>query len=126
MSPMIDLHRDGTALTAQRDAILRLLLARRPALECRLREGASGALSIDLPGGRTIEIGRMRRRGEVRWVVVSPRMTGLHDQVRVTDATTVIGVVRAALRALDELTTDEAAHAQRPGEPFRSPATVTA
>lgn len=126
MSPTLDLHRDSTALSAQRDAILRLLLARHPALQRRLREGASGALSIDLPGGRTIEIGRMRRRGEVRWVVVSPRVTGPRGQVRVADATTIAGVVRAALQALDELPAEDPASVQRPGDPFRPPATVTA
>lgn len=143
MSPTIDLHRhqtsledgrgthpagrdDSTPLTAQRDEILRLLLAARPALSGRLRESSSGALAIDLPGGRSIEIGRMRRRGTVRWVVVSPRVTGPRDQVRVTDAATIPGVVRAVLQVIDELAAEEPVRASRAGGPFVPPATVTA
>lgn len=65
----------GTALH-EREQIRALLLEQRPDLEQRMLVGPSGALVIPLPAGGSIEIGRMRRRGRVRWVVVTPSADG--------------------------------------------------
>lgn len=86
----------GTA-HAEREVIRALLLERRPALEGRLVVGPSGALLIPLPTGRSIEIGRMRRRGTVRWVVVTPSADGASLQ----EPRTLAAVVRTALGALE-------------------------
>jgi hypothetical protein len=74
-----------------------LLLERRPELERRLVVGPSGALVIPLPTGGGIEIGRMRRRGEPRWVVVMPGASG----AMVREPRTLDGVARTVLGALD-------------------------
>ncbi|WP_422117180.1 hypothetical protein [Brachybacterium sp. UNK5269] len=86
---------------AERAQIRALLLERRPDLRQRLHDGPSGALLIPLPTGRSIEIGRMRRRGAARWVVVFPTTDG----ARLREPTSLGSVVRAALAALqrDEL-----------------------
>lgn len=60
----------------ERERIRRELLRRRPSLSASLHEGASGALTIPVGGGRAIEVGRMRRGGRPRWVVVEPLETG--------------------------------------------------
>lgn len=120
-----DLH-DRSTLTAQRDAIRRLLINSRPALAHRVHEGPSGALTIGLPGGGTIEIGRMRRRGDPRWVVVAPCGSHLPGRVRITDSRTATGIVRAVLRALDELAADGRILGRPHGHPSLAPATVTA
>ncbi|MGO1227966.1 MAG: hypothetical protein ACTMH5_14120 [Brachybacterium sp.] len=87
----------GTA-HAERETIRALLLEGRPDLERRLLVGPSGALLIPLPTGRSIEIGRMRRRGRARWVVVTPSADG----ATLREPTTLGTVVRAALSALQE------------------------
>lgn len=86
----------GPAL-AERERIRALLLAGRPDLARRMHEGPSGALVIPLPTGRSIEIGRMRRRGTARWVVVTP----IDDQARLREPTTLHSVARTALAALE-------------------------
>ncbi|ATG52428.1 hypothetical protein CFK38_13545 [Brachybacterium vulturis] len=88
----------GTAHT-ERETIRALLLERRPDLDHRLLVGPSGALLIPLPAGRSIEIGRMRRRGEPRWVVVSPSADG----ATLREPTSLGAVVRTALSALREV-----------------------
>lgn len=139
MSPTSDLHHhstrladtstnlpDGSTLAEQRDAIRRLLISTRPALTHRLHEGPSGALTITLPGGGTIEIGRMRRRGGPRWVVVAPCASDLPGRVRITDSRTAPGIVRAVLRSLDERAADGRTVGALHGHRQLAPATVTA
>lgn len=87
----------GTAHT-ERETIRALLLERRPDLDRRLLVGPSGALLIPLPTGRSIEIGRMRRRGRSRWVVVTPTADG----AALREPATLGAVVRTALSALRE------------------------
>lgn len=87
----------GTA-HAERETIRGLMLERRPDLERRLLVGPSGALLIPLPTGRSIEIGRMRRRGTARWVVVTPSADG----ATLREPATLSAVVRTALGALQE------------------------
>ncbi len=87
----------GTAL-AERETIRALLLERRPDLERRLLVGPSGAVLIPLAAGRCIEIGRMRRRGTARWVVVTPTADG----ARLREPSDLDAVARAALGALQE------------------------
>ena len=83
---------------AERERIRALLLAQRPELEARLAVGQSGALLIPLRAGGSVEIGRMRRRGAPRWVVVAP----VADGAIVREPATLRSVARAALSALDE------------------------
>lgn len=87
----------GTA-RAERETIRALLLARRPDLDRRLSVGPSGALLIPLAAGRSIEIGRMRRRGAARWVVVTPTADG----ASLREPRTLDAVVRTALTALED------------------------
>lgn len=90
---------DRADVRRQRDHIRELLLAGRPDLSRRLEVGARGALIIPLPGSGSIEIGRMRRRGSPRWVVVAPD----GDRVRIREPSTLPAVARAALAALAAL-----------------------
>lgn len=90
---------DRTDVRTQRDHIRSLLLAGRPDLSKRLEVGPRGALMIPLPGRGSIEIGRMRRRGNPRWVVVSPD----GDRVEIREPSTLPAVARAALTALAAL-----------------------
>ena len=83
---------------SERERIRALLLAQRPELEARLAVGPSGALLIPLRAGGSVEIGRMRRRGAPRWVVVAP----VADGAIVREPATLRSVARAALSALDE------------------------
>ncbi|EWS80637.1 hypothetical protein BF93_01940 [Brachybacterium phenoliresistens] len=55
----------------EREEIRRALLRSRPELSGRISTGPSGSLTIPRPGGACVEIGRMRRAGRVRWVVVA-------------------------------------------------------
>src|SRR5699024_2636375 len=87
----------GTAL-AERETIRAQLLERRPDLERRPLVGPSGAVLIPLAAGRCIEIGRMRRRGAARWVVVTPTADG----ARLREPSDLDAVARAALGALQE------------------------
>ncbi|AXK44736.1 hypothetical protein [Brachybacterium saurashtrense] len=98
----------GTAL-GERERLRALLLERRPALAGRLVAGPSGALVIPLAGGAGIEIGRMRRRGAPRWVVVAPD----GDGARVCEPPTLSAVAREALRALDRAETGRPLRAVR-------------
>ncbi|MDN5686301.1 MAG: hypothetical protein L0G94_06385 [Brachybacterium sp.] len=66
----------GGAIPDEREQIRAHLLDLRPELATVIEFGPSGALLLPLPGGRAIEIGRMRRRGRARWVVVSPEADG--------------------------------------------------
>lgn len=86
----------GTAL-AEREEIRALLLEHRPELDRRLVVGPSGALVIPLAAGRSIEIGRMRRRGAARWVVVAPTADG----TILREPRSLGAVARTALGALD-------------------------
>ncbi|WP_193104347.1 hypothetical protein [Brachybacterium sp. FME24] len=85
----------STGGTAQdeREQIRALLLERRPELARHLQVGPSGALLIPLSAGRGIEIGRMRRRGRARWVVVIPEADG----ARLQEPTSVRSAARIAL-----------------------------
>ncbi|QNN83227.1 hypothetical protein H3H54_06310 [Brachybacterium sp. Z12] len=85
----------GTAL-GEREAIRALLLERRPDLAHRMLVGPSGALVIPLQARGSVEIGRMRRRGSVRWVVVTPSADG----ALLREPSTLDAVARAALDAL--------------------------
>lgn len=87
----------GSTALAEREAIRALLLEHRPELDRRLVTGPSGALVIPLIGGRSIEIGRMRRRGAARWVVVAPSADG----AVLREPQTLRAVARTALGALD-------------------------
>lgn len=86
----------GPQAHEERDRIRALLLSGRPDLSRRLQTGPSGALLIPFPGGGGIEIGRMRRRGRPRWVVVARE----GDRTRVREPATVAAVAEAALAAL--------------------------
>src|SRR5699024_6456526 len=86
----------GSTALAEREAIRALLLEHRPELDRRLVTGPSGALVIPLIGGRSIEIGRMRRRGAARWVV-APSAAG----AGLREPQTLRAVARTALGALD-------------------------
>lgn len=55
----------------EREEIREALLLSRPELSDRISTGPSGSLTIPRPGGTCVEIGRMRRAGRVRWVVVA-------------------------------------------------------
>lgn len=63
-------------MSAERDAIRESLVRARPELARRIHDGPSGALLIPVAGGRSIEIGRLPRRGAARWVVVTPWADG--------------------------------------------------
>ena len=65
-------------MTRERERIREALVRGRPELARRIVDGPSGALVIPLAGGRSIEIGRLPRRGGSRWVVVTPRDDGAH------------------------------------------------
>jgi hypothetical protein len=95
----------STGGTAQdeREQIRALLLERRPDLARHLQVGPSGALLLPTAAGRGIEIGRMRRRGRARWVVVVPEADG----ARLREPTTVRSAARIALAAWEH---DAAAH----------------
>ncbi|NMA76086.1 MAG: hypothetical protein GX960_02320 [Actinomycetales bacterium] len=88
----------GTALH-EREVIRALLLEQRPELGRQLVVGPSGALVIPLPAGRSIEIGRMRRRGSTHWVVVAPSADG----AVLLEPANLGAVARAALGALEEV-----------------------
>lgn len=88
----------GVTAHAERERIRALLLERRPDLERRLLVGPSGALLVPLSPGRSIEIGRMRRRGTARWVVATPTADG----ATLREPSTLSGVVRTVLGALAE------------------------
>lgn len=90
---------DRADVRTQRDHIRALLLAGRPDLVRRLEVGSRGALMIPLPGRGSIEIGRMRRRGRSRWVVVAPD----GDRVQIREPSTLPAVAGAALTALAAL-----------------------
>ncbi|WP_106506431.1 hypothetical protein [Brachybacterium timonense] len=83
----------------QRDAIHTALVRARPELAGRIEQGPSGALLIPLPGGRGIEIGRMRRAGRSRWVVVHPHA----GRAAVSEAAGPLDASRRAMHALDEV-----------------------
>lgn len=87
----------STGGTAQdeREKIRALLLELRPELAQHLQVGPSGALLISLPARRGIEIGRMRRRGRARWVVVIPEADG----ATLREPTSLRSAARIALTA---------------------------
>src|SRR5690625_7454218 len=93
--PACDLVLTGPEARDERERIRELLLSGRPDLSRRLQTGPSGALLIPLPAEGGIEIGRMRRRGRARWVVVARR--GGRTRVRVTASLAdVAGAAEAA------------------------------
>lgn len=59
------------AVAREREEIRSTLLRSRPELAGRIGTGPSGSLTIPRPGGAGVEIGRMRRSGRARWVVVA-------------------------------------------------------
>lgn len=86
----------GTALD-EREQIRALLLEQRPELAQFLQVGPSGALLLPMAAGRGIEIGRMRRRGQARWVVVVPEADG----ARLREPASLLTAARIALAAWD-------------------------
>lgn len=96
MEPSAARRNEVSTAAAERAQIRALLLEGRPDLSQRLHDGPSGALLIPLPSGRSIEIGRMRRRGAARWVVVLPSADG----ARLREPASLRSVARAALAAL--------------------------
>lgn len=86
----------GTA-HAEREEIRALLLEHRPELARYLQVGPSGALLLPLAAGRGIEVGRMRRRGRTRWVVVVPEADG----ARLREPASLSAAARIALAAWD-------------------------
>lgn len=86
----------GTA-HAEREQIRALLLGLRPDLARYLQVGPSGALLLPLAAGRGIEIGRMRRRGSTRWVVVVPEADG----AQLREPASLPAAARIALAAWD-------------------------
>lgn len=84
------------AVRDERELIRALLLASRPDLAQRLQDGPSGALLVPLPAGRSIEIGRMRRRGLARWVVAVPGADG----AQLREPSSLRAVAQTALSAL--------------------------
>lgn len=84
----------------QRESIRRTLTDARPELDRRIVEGPSGALVIDLPAGGSIEIGRLRRHGITRWVVVTPSDEGavVHEPTSLREYSRIVAeaVDRAA------------------------------
>lgn len=85
----------GGAIPDEREKIRAHLLDLRPELATVIELGPSGALLLPLPAGRAIEIGRMRRRGRARWVVVSPEADG----ARLREPTSLRSAARIALVA---------------------------
>lgn len=77
---------------SEREIIRRTLLQRRPSLAARLGEGPSGALAIPVGRGRSIEIGRLRRLGAPRWVVVEPMEEGakVHEPASLDDCVRIV------------------------------------
>lgn len=97
-SPMpLGRHRTRDLLHRQRETIRTALLLARPELAGRLEEGPSGAVVIPLEHGRAVEIGRMRRSGAARWVVVWPE----GGRARMHEAGGAHEAARAALVALE-------------------------
>ncbi|WP_114855005.1 hypothetical protein [Brachybacterium sp. YJGR34] len=90
------LRSPGSTARTERDQLRALLLEHRPDLAGQLVTGPSGALVIPLARGGSIEIGRMRRRGAVRWVVAVPEADG----ARLREPPSLPAVARAALDAL--------------------------
>lgn len=90
----------STGGTAQdeREQIRALLLEQRPELAQYLQVGPSGALLLPMAAGRGIEIGRMRRRGRARWVVVVPEADG----ARLREPASLSSAARIALDAWDQ------------------------
>lgn len=82
----------------ERERIRRHLLAASPELRQRLSTGPSGSLVIDLPGDDGVEIGRLPRGGEPRWVVVA-RNDGYTRIEETPTPEAVMQVVRSALGA---------------------------
>lgn len=81
----------------EREQIRALLLELRPELVRHLLVGPSGALLLPLAAGRGIEVGRMRRRGRTRWVVVVPEADG----ARLREPASLPAAARTALAAWD-------------------------
>lgn len=80
----------------ERDRIRSLLVAARPALTQRLSTGPSGSLTLPVPGGRSVEIGRLPQNGRPEWVVVEP----VPDGVRVHRPATLEECVAVGLAAV--------------------------
>ncbi|ATG55223.1 hypothetical protein CFK41_10970 [Brachybacterium ginsengisoli] len=87
----------GTA-QVEREQIRALLVERRPELAALLQVGPSGALLLPTTAGRGIEVGRMRRRGRSRWVVVVPEVEG----ARIREPASVHAAARVAAEAWDQ------------------------
>ncbi|APX31429.1 hypothetical protein BH708_00335 [Brachybacterium sp. P6-10-X1] len=88
-------HPTGSTVQDERERIRAHLLDLRPELAALIEVGPSGALLLPLSAGRAIEIGRMRRRGRARWVVVSPEADG----ARLRDPTSLLSAARLAVAA---------------------------
>ncbi|GEM_PF-3597607 len=90
----------GEDAAVDRERIRRRLLRRRPSLRHRLFTGPSGALTIPVSGARAIEIGRMRRSGVPRWVVVEPMEDGaaVHEPASLEDCVRIVLVALARRR----------------------------
>lgn len=103
-----DSRRDEAAV--DRERIRSRLLRRRPSLRHRLLIGPSGALTIPVSGDRAIEIGRMRRSGVPRWVVVEPMEEGaaVHEPASLEDCVRIVMVALARRRPVGSSSADRA------------------
>lgn len=81
----------------ERQQIYAHIVEQRPDLARRIQFGPSGALVVAVGPGRSVEVGRMRRRGRARWVVVSPAA----DRAQVREPVSTSAVARAAIAEID-------------------------
>lgn len=90
----------------ERELVRRTLLAARPGLRSRMTVGPTGALTIPVRAGRAIEIGRMRRLGRSRWVVVEPMEEGarVHEPVSLEDCARIALAALARWRGIRPVT----------------------
>lgn len=96
------MHHDTRASEAlgEREHIRRTLLRLRPSLSARLHEGPRGALTVPVGAGRSIEVGRMRRLGHPRWVVIEPLEEGakVHAPASLDDCARIVIAALGRLR----------------------------
>lgn len=95
--PVLSHPSTGRTAHVEREQIRALLVQRRPELAALVQVGPSGALLLPTTAGRGIEVGRMRRRGRVRWVVVVPEADG----ARIREPASVHAAARVAAEAWD-------------------------
>ncbi|MCS6712523.1 hypothetical protein JSY14_11040 [Brachybacterium sp. EF45031] len=79
-------RRQGVPVDAEHQAqqVAAALQRLRPDLARTVQRGVGGSLLLPLPGGRGVEIGRLRHHGRLRWVVVAPRPTAPRCSTEIT------------------------------------------